>query len=400
MPFASGSRTSLAYIAEVTFGTLPATPELTEIRTTGLTISPSVESARSNEIRSDRQTSSLAQVAASNAGDMNIELSPDAHDVFLEAVLMSPDWTDEGLTGSADIDFTVTVNTIDQSGADFSGYLPEQKIRITGTTSNNGIYTVKSVSTGPADTITVREDLVTEAGTSAVMESEMITNGVTERSFSIEEAQNDVGKFTITNGMRFSKLNLNAASGEILAGAFTLMGTTSTTSSATVDNDSTYTPAPTKDVFNATSNMKLLEVREVNSDGSVGAAIDMTIKSMDFTIDNQMEEQTAVANLYPVGVAARSLMAEINMEVYFQDHTIFDHMIANNNLVVRFALTNTTDDLAGDWLFFSFPGCKVESYDKPTDNKDSDVMARIKIAPILDSILSSKTVVVSKVSAA
>ena len=73
MPFASGSRTSLAYIAEVTFGQLPATPELTEIRTTGLTMSPSVESARSNEIRSDRQTSSLAQVAASNAGDMNIE---------------------------------------------------------------------------------------------------------------------------------------------------------------------------------------------------------------------------------------------------------------------------------------------------------------------------------------
>ena len=52
---ANGSRHSMRYVAEATYGTTPATPAFKPIRHTSTTLGLSKESLQSEEIRDDRQ---------------------------------------------------------------------------------------------------------------------------------------------------------------------------------------------------------------------------------------------------------------------------------------------------------------------------------------------------------
>lgn len=87
MSIATSNRTSLRYVDEVTFGTTPATPAFNEIRYTGESLNFNIQNVVSNEIRSDRMTSDLVQVAADVGGDVNFELSEIAFEPIFERVL-------------------------------------------------------------------------------------------------------------------------------------------------------------------------------------------------------------------------------------------------------------------------------------------------------------------------
>lgn len=85
MTIATGSRHSMAYVAETVYGTTPSTPVFKAIRHTGTTIGLSKDSIQSEEIRSDRQISDLRHGNKSSSGDVNTELSYGSFDDFLEA---------------------------------------------------------------------------------------------------------------------------------------------------------------------------------------------------------------------------------------------------------------------------------------------------------------------------
>ena len=59
------SQTRLAYIEESTWGTTPATPTMLEMRFTGESITPNIETIVSDEIRSDRNVTDLIQTGQS-----------------------------------------------------------------------------------------------------------------------------------------------------------------------------------------------------------------------------------------------------------------------------------------------------------------------------------------------
>jgi len=74
------------------------------------------------------------------------------------------------LTGGTDISFTGTTNVITDAGSELDDFGVGQVIDISETTNNNGSFTVVAApSTGA--TLTVAEDLTTEANTSAVIKS-------------------------------------------------------------------------------------------------------------------------------------------------------------------------------------------------------------------------------------
>ena len=74
------------------------------------------------------------------------------------------------LTGATDISFTATTNVITDAGTDLDRFHVGQTIDVTGTTKNNTSLTVTAVATTGA-TLTVSEDLTTEANTSATIKS-------------------------------------------------------------------------------------------------------------------------------------------------------------------------------------------------------------------------------------
>lgn len=85
----TSNRVALRYVPEVTFGTTPATPTLTDIRYTGESLNYAVKTVQSSEIRSDRNVSDLVRVGADVTGDVQFELSFLSFDAFLEAALAS-----------------------------------------------------------------------------------------------------------------------------------------------------------------------------------------------------------------------------------------------------------------------------------------------------------------------
>lgn len=84
---ATGSGHSMAAIAEVTYGTTPATPQLDDIRHTSCSLGLSKTVLESAEIRSDRQVAHMRHGNKSVAGDIGLELSYGTFDAFLEAVM-------------------------------------------------------------------------------------------------------------------------------------------------------------------------------------------------------------------------------------------------------------------------------------------------------------------------
>jgi len=81
------NRSTIAYIAESTWGTTPGSPSFKKMRITGESLMHEKTTVLSEEIRDDRQNSDLVQVAAQASGSVDFELSYLAFQPFLAAAL-------------------------------------------------------------------------------------------------------------------------------------------------------------------------------------------------------------------------------------------------------------------------------------------------------------------------
>lgn len=84
---ATGARHSMGYIAEVTYGTTPATPAFDDIRHTSANLNATKTAIESAEVRADRQIAHFRLGNKSVSGDIGIELSYGTFDDFIEAAL-------------------------------------------------------------------------------------------------------------------------------------------------------------------------------------------------------------------------------------------------------------------------------------------------------------------------
>lgn len=91
---ADGSRHSMAFIEESTYGTTPATPTLSPLCHTGTTLALSKNTLESQKLRNDRQISDFRHGAYQVGGDISFELQYADFDAILEAVLCGT-WTSD-----------------------------------------------------------------------------------------------------------------------------------------------------------------------------------------------------------------------------------------------------------------------------------------------------------------
>jgi hypothetical protein len=117
MAQAQGSRHSVAYVAESTFGTTPGTPSMLELRNTGATLRVTKDNFVSEEIRNDRQIVDLRHGLVQVAGDINFEMIYGAYDDFLEAALFGT-WATNVLKAGV----TPKFFSIERAFADVSEY--------------------------------------------------------------------------------------------------------------------------------------------------------------------------------------------------------------------------------------------------------------------------------------
>jgi len=383
MALASSNFAQLSYIPETDFGFTPLVGNPTNLRMTGESLDFGIQTEASKEIRADRQVTDLVQIGASVSGGFNFELSFLEYDELLEAVCMDT-WAFFG-AAPVPVSATFAANSLTAGGPTVTDSLftllePGQWVRISGSSipAQDIVAQVSNTVAPTADVLTFEGTpfaaALGDGGVAVVVNSARLSNGVTQRSFTVERSLTDVGQFYAYTGMNANKLSLNFASGAIVTGSLDFMGSMMWRADAT-QLPGTPVASQTGDVMNAVSGVGNI------SEG--GFALTGTfIKSLKLDLDNKMRGQTGIGTLGNVGIAAGTLMVTGSMEVYLADGTMYDMFLSNTATSISW----TMQDKVGQGYALSLPKVKFSSAKVNAGSLDQDCMLSLPFTALMDEI--------------
>lgn len=360
----------LAYIAESSFGITPATPAMQILRVTSSDFGSQKETAISDELRSDRMVSTMAETAAMSSGSLNYELSlGGSFDPLIEAALCGTLTTAVNASNVA-----VTAGNVFTLVGAFTNVVVGQWVFAGGFTNaaNNGWHRV-TVTT--ANAITVASTLVVEvAAVGKTVKGRMVRNGVVKRSYTIEEAMLDINQFFAFRGMRLGTMSMDVQAGQIVTGSFGFQGTAGTVAGATISGSTP--PATTTQIVNATSN-----VGGVFEDTTY-TALTTAVQGFNFTLDNALRNQMAVGSKFPVGIGYGRQTVSGSLNAYFQSAALYNKFLNHTNSALSFGFT----DLAGNALRVTFPRVFFTTSNPSLGGIDQDVMEQIDFQAVADPV--------------
>lgn len=386
MSFATANRAALYRTKEVTWGTTPATPALTQCRYTGESLDDQIKTETSKEIRADRMTSDLIVVDDSPGGDFNFELSYGSFDDLLVSALMTADFpADLAIVGVAgDISTTIAAspaaNLTSTTAGKFAAVVVGQWLKLAGFTNpgNNGYFQVTTKLDGQTLSVTPTPAAAeTPALAAAHVHGSYIRNGVTEQSYTLTKIFNDATVATrhIFTGMKVSTLSLDMKTGALLTGKYGFKGKHADYATAAFGGE-TYPAVSTTPIMNCVSNVQNI-FQNGAAVGSPGAVMSMSI-----SLDNQMREQKGLGVLGNVGVVAGSLMIKVTASQYFESSA--QALLFKNS--TSFSLSFNMTDNAGNTYIVTMPNCKYDSFKENASQLNSDVMAQTTFQALLDPV--------------
>ena len=225
MAFADGSGTRLAYIAEVTEGTTPATPAFQNLRFTGENLIGEKQTVISDEIRPDGNIPDVVKVGHQVSGGFGGEMSYSTYDELLESVLCGT-WATDVLTNARDRHAFTFEKTFETGANDvYRRYIGSLVGSFNMNITAKQIVTVQGTALGrtfAADTAIIAGATYTSAGTEAVMEAasgfasldfggvspEMTITNMTINMTNNLRAQNQVGSADLA-GIGLGQVDIN-----------------------------------------------------------------------------------------------------------------------------------------------------------------------------------------------
>lgn len=358
------SRVQLAAVDEVTWGVTPASA-LAAIRYTSETLGKRIETVRSDEVRSDRQTADIVQVGAEAEGGFEYELSYLAFDDFIQSALGNIFSADQGFGPVVTVS-TTAPDTFSDSGSGFPTYAVGAIIQTSGFVdpANNGYF---EVVTSAAGTITVtRGVLVTEtAGASVSIEDGTLVNGVLIRSHTFEKFFSGITQYFAFPGGRVNTWALNLESKAKALGSFGLMSKAADALSATTAGSGAYTAAPTNPIMNASNN-----VAQLFESGAVIPS-PVFVKQLNFEVTNNLRNLDAVGSINAINIGYGRFNVTGQITVYFEDEVMFDRYLAGTQSSIAFRV----EDSAGNSYAVTFPAVRYVDGDIVGPGNDDDVVA-------------------------
>lgn len=370
---ASTSRAQMRYIPEAVFGVTPITGNPKSLRFTGESFDFAQSKEVSKEIRSDRQLTGATTVDATSSGDLNFEMQYAEYDPIIEALLMSS-FAAYGTNGvGTSFSAAYTANTITASVAptgasDFTTLQRGQWFRVNHpTNANHGKVFRVSTAVAPTTTVITLDAstvaTVAAAQVGCALQSSRLTNGVFERSFTLEKEFADVAQFFAYRGQYVSKASLKFASGALLDGSFSFMGKDAIRSAVTT-LPGTPVASQTYEIQNA--------VKGVGQFWEGGVPLANTfVKSLDLMVDNNLRNQGAIANLGPVGIGVGDFSATGSFQAYFANGSLFDKFVSD----VYTSMVVSCQDSSGNGYVFTYPRIMLMSSKTVASGKNGDVMA-------------------------
>ena len=357
---AQGSQSGIAIREEVVWGEVDA-GQFTGTNFTSEDMAFAIENQVSNNVRPDRQTSDLVQVGASCEGGFETEMQSANIDDLLPGFLWDTDW--HAPPSGESVVFTIETG----SGvgglmtvADSSVFSLGQVVEISGSVSNDGIYTVKALPDGTK--VQFYAPLVTETSVAVTFLGHYLRNGVFKHSYSIERANNDVSQFFLYRGMVGSVLEMAIESGAPITAKLAFIGKDeqlAQTQWGTTDPTATSV----KPILNAVSSVGEVSVDNV-------AMSSCLLQKVDFSLDNQVEGKTGVGVLGYCSAEGKSIALTGNISMYFNDETYYEKYLGST----AFGLSFTVEDTLGNTYVIQLPQCKFDAATANVSGKDDDVM--------------------------
>lgn len=383
--FGTSNRVALRQVAESTWGVTPASPALKAVRFTSESLNYNADFITSEEIRSDRMTPDTIQVSSSAGGDINGEWSYGSYDDFIASALYGT-WATTGTpltaTTLAVVKTPGTPNswTITDSGSGLAAnaWVVGQFVEVAGFTVAGTFFAeILSIAAGTIG-IAPLSNVASEAAGDSVTITPMnyVRNGTTKSSFTLQKAFTDLTTPELWNftGARFSKWELELATGSILTTNFSILAKDAAMTE-TQFSGATQVPANTNTVLNAVDN-----VAAIVFDGDPGGST-YYFNSLKISLDNSLRGQEAVGTLGFIGVEAGRLKLEGDIELYFENSSLFDKFRA----ATAFSLSFLAQDAAGNSYIVTIPRAKYTSMEIVAGGNDQDIFAKAKFEGIINA---------------
>lgn len=274
-------------------------------------------------------------------------------------------------------DIAATATGLSSTALDFTtlGLTKGQWVKIGGTAALNQFATIvlndfARITAIVADAITLDNlpaGWTTDTGTGKeimVFTGDYMINGVTKRSYTIEEefSDHDPVTYQYFNGMVVSTLSLSIASQSVVGGSIAFMGTKAVIQDSARFAGATTIAAPSNTVLNSSSN-----VGRISEGGSAITGKNYVLESS-IEINNTLRLKPAVGVLGAIGIGAGECAVSGTINTYFDDKTMVDKVINNTET----ALTHIFKDNDNHVVLFDFPKVKYASGSPTVPGKNQD----------------------------
>lgn len=379
MAQAESNRVDIRFSEETAWAETPSTPVMASLPYTSESLTYEKRTVRSNIVRADRLTDDVAEVGAGSSGDINFEYKFGDFDLLILGALGANAWntaTFTGAGGNLDIAASAGGNQVATGPAStWDGYLVGGYIRVSGASAqNNGVFRVVS-KTSTTITYNNATGVLQDNADGATIAQKTARTGTTKKSFLFEKNFGDITQFITHRGMRVGSWAMNVEAEQIVTGTFGFMGERAVRAGTTVSGS--VTPASSNPIVTATANMGRLE--------EGGAALTTKVRRINFNLNANPRQLSAVANKYPIGINLGSFEITGTVEAYFEDATMLDKMInhSSSSLVFEF------DDADDNRTIITVTNLKFTTGWPVGAGLNQDVMLAMDFTAINDSVTSS-----------
>jgi len=366
---ADSSLVEISYVKETTFGEIPNNP-FNKVRHTGGSFGVTTNTTRSNEVRGDAQRGPAVRTGFEPQATLNMELSGQTFDDFMELLQrstwstaadvsgsdISADSTGSKFVSSSSVDFTTT-NIADKQWVLVSGFTDE---------TINGWYKVTSAGGNTATELEVVPAPPADeaSGSSITIKGSYIRNGTDQPSMALQLEHLDLtDKYRRIKGGRVGQFSLDFSSSDIITGSFQIQGTDHVLET-TKAGDGTVNPAPNTEVFNAIDNVTGIFLDDEKVSGEVsqfGMQANMNPRRLD-----------AVGRLGAFDIGLGSLDLTGSITFYMDDDTwsqLQDYVDFK-----KFSLAVAFEDDAGNGYVMEFPKAVRTNEPGNVPGPDDDVV--------------------------
>ena len=357
MAFAQGSRSSLSFITEVTFGTTPA-GNFANLPFSTHSLNLTKDRVAGNDIQADRMPRVDRHGNRQTSGDIVVDLRDADYDAFIESAMLNTFTTSPTIATltATSASGTATITFAAQTTAPF---IVGSTVIVAGVTpvGFNGSFVVTACTTTSVSFLNGTAGPQTVAGT---VTNSSLKVGVTPKFFSIEDYAADIDQARLFTGMAVSTMAVSLAPNQMVTATFGMVGKDMTLSAT----QKTQTAASGAAPFDAYSgDMRI---------GNVAAgAVSAIVTGLDFTINNSYAPTFVIGDDSAPQLQYGRAEVEGTFTAYFEDVALVNRFL---NETESELIVSVNDPTGTNPYVFQFPRVKINSADIGVDGPTSRII--------------------------